>query len=735
MITLYAQWDNWGEVPADVRNDLFDGDLNQANAYIKGGVWYAFYNGTKWCKESEARIVKTYTGDSITFNKDIMVFHGFRRLWENRDYTVSYANNKLIVNGKAPSFTIKGKGSYNNSKTLGFEIEAADITDAFVTSEAMVTVALKSKLGSVKPAVVFNGKKLSAGKDYDIVYFDGDTTDDSKRMANAAAFVITDANKTYTVAVKGKGNFKGLLKAANVKAVDTKAPNTVQASKLKLTDKNGKAVSVIKTAYTGNEIDYKKLFETTYKVSDASKRDLVYGSDYTVEVTEGTVKYAGKYTLRIVGKMTANANGITYVGSKSIPFEVTGTDISKVKIAGLLTSVEYMGRPIELRDLFNKKDKNLSNGWDTVTLYTIDPKSKAKTALTEGKDYVVSMENNGAVGKFDIVFTGINGCYGTLKKSVKITAYNVNDSKKDVLLRKINVSVDGSAVYSKDGAVPKVTVTFEGKILREGIDYTLAYKNNKKTVADFKSLKAGARPTVTVKGAGNFVGSNATAYFNIEKRVISESNISVEIPDVVYNAKGKAGYFLPKPNQIKLMDGTKPLTVGKGKDIEALNSADYRFTYADAVTLADGTKKAAGSEVNANDKLPADKTTVIKVTIGVLSSNASPYSTGGGKKDISGTYKVIAASKTVKSAKIALEKGVQTSFNNGEAISITAGDLNVTVKQGKTVVKLSADDDYEVVSVKNNRFLGTATVTIKGKGQYGGTKTFTFKIGARTIFG
>ena len=96
---------------------------------------------------------------------------------------------------------------------------------------------------------------------------------------------------------------------------------------------------------------------------------------------------------------------------------------------------------------------------------------------------------------------------------------------------------------------------------------------------------------------------------------------------------------------------------------------------------------------------------------------------------------MIAASKTVKSAKIALEKGVQTSFNNGEAISITAGDLNVTVKQGKTVVKLSADNDYEVVSVKNNRFLGTATVTIKGKGQYGGTKTFTFKIGARTIFG
>ena len=241
-------------------------------------------------------------------------------------------------------------------------------------------------------------------------------------------------------------------------------------------------------------------------------------------------------------------------------------------------------------------------------------------------DYTVSMANNGAVGKFDIVFTGINGCSGTLKKSVKVTAYNVNDLKKDVIQRKIRVSVNGNAAYSKDGAIPNVTVTFNGTLLREGIDYKLAYKNNKKAVNDYNSLKAGARPTVTVKGLGNFAGSNATAYFNIEKRVISESNISVETADIAYNAKGKAGYFLPKPNQIKLMDGSKALTVGKGKDIEALSTADYSFTYANAVTLADGTVKAAGSAVNANDKLPADKTTVIKVTVSVLSSGASPGS-------------------------------------------------------------------------------------------------------------
>ncbi len=745
VITLYAQWDNWGEIPADIRADLFGNDLNKANGYINGGVWYAFYDGSKWCKNTET-LKKTYTGDAITFNKDIMVFHGFRRLWENRDYTVSYANNKLIVNGKNPSFTVKGKGSYNNSKTYGFTIEAADISDALVTSESVVTLAVKSKLGSVKPAVTFNGKKLSAGKDYDLVYFDGDTTDDSKRLANAAAFVIADANRTYTVAVKGKGNFKGLLKAANVKTIDPKAANTVQASKLNVTDKNGKAVKNIVIAYSGNVVNTAVLFDNTagktpdYQVVNASKKVLTYGTDYVVESADGELKAAGKYTLRILGKGSANADGITYVGSKSIACQIAGIDISKAKIAGMNTSVEYTGRPIELKDLFNSKDKNLNGGWDSVTLYTIDSRTKAKKKLTLSEDgvtgdYTVSMANNGAVGKFDIVFTGINGCSGTLKKSVKVTAYNVNDLKKDVIQRKIKVSVNGNAAYSKDGAIPNVTVTFNGTLLREGIDYKLAYKNNKKAVNDYNSLKAGARPTVTVKGLGNFAGSNATAYFNIEKRVISESNISVETADITYNAKGKAGYFLPKPNQIKLMDGSKALTVGKGKDIEALSAADYSFTYANAVTLADGTVKAAGSAVNANDKLPADKTTVIKVTVSVLSSGASPYSTGGAKKDISGTYKVIAAAKNIKSVKVALKPGVKTSFNNGEAISITAKDLIVSIKQGKVFAGLNENTDYEVVSVKNNRFLGTATVTIKGKGQYGGTKTFTFKIGARSIFG
>ncbi len=55
---------------------------------------------------------------------------------------------------------------------------------------------------------------------------------------------------------------------------------------------------------------------------------------------------------------------------------------------------------------------------------------------------------------------------------------------------------------------------------------------------------------------------------------------------------------------------------------------------------------------------------------------------------------------------------------------------NVIVKyNNKTLVK---NTDY-TISFKNNTSIGTATITIKGKGNYTGTKTITFKIVPKTV--
>ena len=43
------------------------------------------------------------------------------------------------------------------------------------------------------------------------------------------------------------------------------------------------------------------------------------------------------------------------------------------------------------------------------------------------------------------------------------------------------------------------------------------------------------------------------------------------------------------------------------------------------------------------------------------------------------------------------------------------------------------DSDYEIVSYENNINKGKAKVTIKGVGNYGGTKTITFTIKAKGL--
>ena len=54
----------------------------------------------------------------------------------------------------------------------------------------------------------------------------------------------------------------------------------------------------------------------------------------------------------------------------------------------------------------------------------------------------------------------------------------------------------------------------------------------------------------------------------------------------------------------------------------------------------------------------------------------------------------------------------------------------IVVKMGKTVL---TTDDYEIIGYSNNVKKGTATVTIKGKGNYGGTKAVKFTIQAKKM--
>ena len=301
--------------------------------------------------------------------------------------------------------------------------------------------------------------------------------------------------------------------------------------------------------------------------------------------------------------------------------------------------------------------------------------------LVEGTDYKVVYANHKKAGKATVTIKGINAYTGTVKKTFKITAYNLaedNEKKLSGLEKEIQTK------YLKGGNKPEFSLTFDGTELIAEQDYTISYKNNKTvTTKETQNL-----PTIMIKGKGNFSGT-LTKTFTIEGKALddAQSPVTITVADVGF--VDKAGKYISKP----------VLTDADGKKLVAGKDYEKEVTY----TLEDGTALDSKSKVNAE--------TNIKVT-------------AKGKGAYSGTLEAVyrITKSDFKKAKINISAQIYT----GEAITLDESDI--TVKVGNT--KLTYGTDYEIVndSYSNNIKKGTAKVTVIGKGNYGGTKAVKFKI-------
>lgn len=708
--------EDWGELDAEAKA------LFMYPSEVPSGVWFMPGDSQYYTAGAVTAKQEPYTGNKITFNSEVKVYHGTSRLIENRDYTLTFANNTAAaaanIGAKAPKVTVKGKGNYTSSEVFCFTITPADINDAVITSEKNVVAAVDSKLANVKPVVSFAGKTLRVNKDYVLEYYKGEQKISDAELKNYKV----ESGALYKIKVTGMGgDFEAATKTddVTVKAYDSKNKNIVQAGKLKVVDDKNKA---IKLTYTGEATDFETLFDNSegknakYFVKNG-KATLVYNRDYTIAPDDSDHKSAGNHSFTIVGSERAltdddiAAGEKSYYGCKTITYSITGFTMKQVKITGLLTSVEYTGKEISDLDISNPK----------IVLTNSKTKDELEVSKDGGLtgDYTIAMDNLGTLGKFNVVFTGINGYEGTVTKIVTVKTYNIkNDAKK-----KIGIEVAEGAVYSKTGARPAVTVEFDGKPLKEGSDYTLAYKNNFK-VADKNEKGA---PAVTVTGKGNFTGANATKTFSISKGDVKKIVLTAD--DVNYNEKGKNGYFKVVP---KLTESGKAVSAGKKKDVDTVAKTAYVYTYAADTVLGDKTKRHKGQNVEDTDKvLPG---TEIMVSANVTCQDSKTYGPAAGG-EICGFYKIIENGMNIKSAKASIKKEAlnsgKLSYHDTEEVTpLKSEDIDVTMKvKGKNVTL--KPEDYEVVSVTNNKFLGTATVTIKGKGAYGGTKSFTFKISAK----
>ena len=409
------------------------------------------------------------------------------------------------------------------------------------------------------------------------------------------------------------------------------------------------------------------------------KETLVKGVHY--EVTFENNRQIGTATAVLVGKDA-------YSGVKRVTFKITGPSIAKAKVSGI-ASKTYDG-----------------------TSKTLDLSITYKgTALVKDKDYEVSYQKNVNVGTATVLIKGINAYNGTMKKTFKILPCDMGTAA-DQFKYRVNgkvytasafASLDMSCAYEKGGSKPYIEVysVKAAKWLKEGKDYSLTYTAN--TAITTESTKK--TPVVSVVGKGNYKGKVNKTFKIVAGNIASVHAIAADKP-----ASAKAGAYLSKP----------VFTDGNGKVLKEgtdYTIAGYTAVYPDK-TSEELTKKSAVSVVGT------------KIVVAV-----------NGKGTYTGETKVtyLITEKSFKGVKIAKISRNYT----GKEILLSANDFvnadgssKVTIKDGKVKKELVYGKDFVIVegTYRNNIKKGTATVMIKGCGEYGGTMQLKFTISQKPFF-
>ena len=300
----------------------------------------------------------------------------------------------------------------------------------------------------------------------------------------------------------------------------------------------------------------------------------------------------------------------------------------------------------------------------------------------------------------------------------------------------------------KDIEQPDVTLAYEGKELKEGVDYTVYYKTNR----DAGPAK------MTFVGNGEYSGSVAKS-FTIQPKDASKFKLYYATP---LSFTGKA--ITP---DVLIKDGNKTLE----------RYVDYMVMYSSNVNVGTGKisvefygnykgKQTASFVINPAkqqiqvletrykgffvDFVQKGSATGYEVQYGTRSdfSGASTYRSTTNKTDkmtvlglgASKTYYVRVRSYTVKGGKTYYgnwsdAKSIvtaKTNFANAKVSGISSKSFTgkaitqkITVKYGSKTLKNGTD--YTVKYSANTK-VGTAKVTITGKGIYGGVITKSFAI-------
>lgn len=396
------------------------------------------------------------------------------------------------------------------------------------------------------------------------------------------------------------------------------------------------------------------------------------------------------------------------------------------------------------------------NGAIVYTGKAIKPEVRvydSKTRLEENKDYSITYKNNiNAADASDpdapsVVITFKGNYEGQLIRTFTIKPKSLSDP---------DVSIDDVAVaYNGKAQKPSPTVTWNGKKLIINKDYTVPD-------VSYTDVNADNIPrTITVTGCGNYTGERNFDFIITNGVPASKLTVS-KIPDQTYTGTGitprltvkykgvelalNQNYSVEYVNNIEVgtataiitgmgrYAGTKKVTF-KIKAIASLKKAKINVQF-DNVPIYTG-QPIQADRVIVTLELKENGQSVTRTL-----AEGTDYETAYQKNDKAGTASIIFTGKGAYDGKVTKtfkitacdiqSDRIKVDLKSGSYSYVKGGckpEPTVSFKNEKQAyVKLTLSKDYTLSYKKNNAAGNTATVIIKGKGNFKGSVTKTFDI-------
>lgn len=650
----------------------------------------------------EAIPSQMFTGKQI--KPSINVYAGDILLTQNKDYKVKYMNNINVGNvfsKKPPTVMVMGVGNYKGSAKSYYEILPQRM-NTFQLNAQIKDVLYSGKVAKSKPILLMGDRKLRLNKDYTLEYVD---------ESGSNCIGLKDKTTAIRVIVTGIGNYKEqkvleyqIIGKSIEKAVVGKIPSQ---------------------SYTGSKIVPKPVVRYKNGSTITSLEEynpITKTGDYSIEYSQNI--QAGTAKMLLIGKNE-------YGGTKSITFKITPKAVNHSDITVAEFSVPvYSGAGVIIKPVVSDQGVVLTEGIDYTLSYknnraarnstsknppmliikgkgnynntntikfTIVPKSisdndisidvqnalynpskaaKGKVVvkadgklLKENRDYKLFYADNADLGPATVRIQGIGNYEGEITATYQVLEpILVTDAK--VVVQEI-----ADATYSGKAIKPSISVSYNGTILRENIDYKVRFANNIKAAQSSSSKP----PTVKITGIGTFQGSLVKTFtivpYVLSLKGVSDEEITVTTTDLLYSA-GK-----PRYSKVSVKVGSKVLV----KDV------DYTLSYANVTQVAD-----------VDDPNPPTVTITGKGNYsGSLERNYRIYAKDIGTMSYSKITSLIYTGKELKPSLMIKDKAANTVLVEGT--------------------------DYTITYTKNTS-VGTGSAIITGIGTYGGTKKIRFVI-------